>query len=77
MQALPIIRHKIIKKVVSDANRAKSTANNAQTKSAQQTAKSDATISNTLVVQQTQKLTGNAKLNKLADSKAQTDTKNG
>lgn len=58
------------KKVVSDANRAKSTANDAQTKSAQQTANS-----NTLVVQQTKKLTGNAKLNKLADSKAQTDTK--
>ena len=63
------------KKVVSDANRAKSTANDAQTKSAQQTAKSDAANSNTLVVQQTKKLTGNAKLNKLADSKAQTDTK--
>ena len=56
------------KKVVSDANRAKSTANDAQTKSAQQTANS-----NTLVVQRTKKLTGNAKL--LADSKAQTDTK--
>jgi LPXTG-motif cell wall-anchored protein len=63
------------KKVVSDANRAKSTANDAQTKSAQQTAKSDAANSNTLVVQQTKKLTGNAKLNKLVDSKAQTDTK--
>lgn len=46
------------KKVVSDA----------QTKPAQQTANS-----NTLVVQRTKKLTGNAKL--LADSKAQTDTK--
>ena len=63
------------KKVVSDANRAKSTANDAQTKSAQQTAKPDAANSNTLVVQQTKKLTGNAKLNKLVDSKAQTDTK--
>ena len=63
------------KKVVSDANRAKSTANDAQTKSAQQTAKSDAANSNILVVQQTKKLTGNAKLNKLVDSKAQTDTK--
>lgn len=52
------------KKVVSDA----------QTKSAQQTAKSDAANSNTLVVQQTRTLTGNAKY-KLADSKAQTDTK--
>ncbi|MDB6266232.1 YSIRK-type signal peptide-containing protein, partial [Lactobacillus amylovorus] len=61
------------KKVVSDANRAKSTANDAQTKPAQQTAKSDAANSNTLVVQRTKKLTGNAKL--LADSKAQTDTK--
>ena len=61
------------KKVVSDANRAKSTANDAQTKSAQQTAKPDATTSNRLVVQQTKKLTVNAKL--LADSKAQTDTK--
>jgi LPXTG-motif cell wall-anchored protein len=63
------------KKVVSDANRAKSTANDAQTKPAQQTAKSDAANSNTLVVQQTKKLTGNAKLIKLADSKAQADTK--
>ena len=63
------------KKVVSDANRAKSTANDAQTKPAQQTAKSDAANSNTLVVQQTKKLTGNAKLIKLADNKAQTDTK--
>ncbi|UXN11190.1 mucin-binding protein [Lactobacillus amylovorus] len=63
------------KKVVSDANRAKSTANDAQTKSAQQIAKSNAANSNKLVVQQTLKLTGNAKLNKLADSKAQTDTK--
>lgn len=61
------------KKVVSDANRAKLTANDAQTKSAQQTAKSDAANSNTLVVQQTKKLTGNAKY-KLADSKAQTDS---
>ena len=61
------------KKVVSDANRAKSTANDAQTKPAQQTAKSDAANSNTLVVQRTKKLTVNAKL--LADSKAQTDTK--
>ena len=60
------------KKVVSDANRAKSTANDAQTKPAQQTAKSDAANSNTLVVQRTKKLTDNAKL--LADSKAQTDT---
>ena len=63
------------KKVVSDANRGKSTANDAQTKSAQQIAKSNAANSNKLVVQQTLKLTGNAKLNKLADSKAQTDTK--
>ena len=62
------------KKVVSDANRAKSTANDAQTKSAQQTAKSDAANSNTLVVQQTKKLTGNVKLNALTDNKAQTDT---
>ena len=61
------------KKVVSDANRAKSTANDTQTKPAQQTAKSDAANSNTLVVQRTKKLTVNAKL--LADSKAQTDTK--
>ncbi|MDB6251759.1 mucin-binding protein [Lactobacillus amylovorus] len=61
------------KRVVSDANRAKLTANDAQTKPAQQTAKSDAANSNTLVVQRTKKLTGNAKL--LADSKAQTDTK--
>ncbi|PJZ16882.1 hypothetical protein BHU41_07885 [Lactobacillus crispatus] len=61
------------KKVVSDANRAKLTANDAQTKSAQQTAKFDAANSNTLVVQQTKKLTGNAKY-KLADSKAQTDS---
>ena len=60
------------KKVVS--NRAKSTANDAQTKSAQQTAKPDAATSNRLVVQQTKKLTGNVKLNKLADSKAQTDS---
>lgn len=55
------------KKVVSDANL---TANNAQTKPAQQTAKLDAANS---VVQRTKKLTGNAKL--LAVSKAQTDTK--
>ena len=61
------------KKVVSDANRAKSTTNDTQTKPAQQTAKSDAANSNTLVVQRTKKLTVNAKL--LADSKAQTDTK--
>ena len=58
------------KKVVSDANL---TANDAQTKPAQQTAKSDVANSNTLVVQRTKKLTGNAKL--LADSKAKTDTK--
>lgn len=55
------------KKVVSDANL---TANDAQTKPTQQTAKSYAANS---VVQRTKKLTGNAKL--LADSKAQTDTK--
>ncbi|MGO5078636.1 YSIRK-type signal peptide-containing protein, partial [Lactobacillus amylovorus] len=60
------------KKVVSDANRGKSTANDAQTKSAQQIAKSNAANSNTLVVQRTKKLTVNAKL--LTDNKAQTDT---
>ena len=54
------------KKVVSDANL---TANDAQTKPTQQTAKSYAANS---VVQRTKKLTGNAKL--LADSKAQTDS---